>query len=450
MQTDAHQKLGYYSLTMIVIGLVIGLGIFRAASVAANAALSPGIFFTAWIFGGVVAICGALTYAEIGSRYPLTGAYYKIFSEAYHPSIAFAINGIILVSNAASLGGVALIGSDYLSEVVFNQPPADSVKALIAIFAILAFYGINLLGLRMSSKALNILMFIKIGMILLIISALFFPSVHAEQAPVVLHPESDSWKALLASFAATLVAVSFTYGGYQQTINFGEEIHSPNKTISKSIYTGILIVIVLYLLINLSYYKVLGFEELKSAKGIAALVAGKLFGPFGKSLFAILLFLAVLAYVDVMLLSNPRVMYAMSKDGVLPAVFGKKYGKREVLTVGLTVFSLIAMIVIFYAETFDRILGFVMILDSLGMASSAATLFYFRRKANQSTTNGIYKIRFYPWMPLLFISTYIFVGIACITANPAYGVTSLIVILVLILIYFGIKRFTENKTQSVS
>lgn len=91
-----------------------------------------------------------------------------------------------------------------------------------------------------------------------------------------------SWKSILTSFAASLVAVSFTYGGYQQTINFGEEIQTPNKTISKSIFTGILIVIALYLLVNLSYYKVIGFEELKSAKGIAALVAGKLFGPFGK------------------------------------------------------------------------------------------------------------------------------------------------------------------------
>ena len=447
MEAHSNQKLGYYSLSMIVIGLVIGLGIFRAASTAANAAISPTIFFGAWIFGGFIAICGALTYAEIGSRYPVTGAYYKIFSEAYHPSVAFAINGIVLVSNAASLGGVALIGSDYLSEVVFDQPPTDAIKALIGIGAIALFYGINLMGLRISSKALNILMFIKIGMILLIISALFFPSTHVIQQVDIVQADTISWKSILASFAACLVAVSFTYGGYQQTINFGEEIHSPNKTISKSIFTGILIVIALYLLVNLSYYKVIGFEELKSAKGIAALVAGKLFGPFGKSLFAILLFLAVLAYVDVMLLSNPRVMYAMSKDGMLPAAFSKKYGKREVLTFGLTAFSLISMIVIFYAETFDRILGFVMILDSLGMATSAATLFYFRRKSNADSSSEIYKIKFYPWMPLLFIITYVFVGLACISANPSYGLTSLIVFVTLVLLYFIIRKMGRGEAR---
>src|SRR4051812_26929228 len=95
------RKLNLFDLTMIVVGLVIGMGIFRTAKDAALAALNPTIFFLAWIVGGLVAFCGALTYAEIGSRYPVTGGYYKVFSYAYHPSIAFAINCIILISNAA-------------------------------------------------------------------------------------------------------------------------------------------------------------------------------------------------------------------------------------------------------------------------------------------------------------------------------------------------------------
>jgi len=104
-------KLGLFDLTMIVVGLVIGMGIFRTASDAANAAITPGVFFFAWFAGGLVALCGALTYAEIGSRFPVTGGYYKVFAECYHPSIAFAINCIILISNAASMAGVSLIGS---------------------------------------------------------------------------------------------------------------------------------------------------------------------------------------------------------------------------------------------------------------------------------------------------------------------------------------------------
>src|SRR5215510_6248039 len=118
---DIKQKLSLFDLTMIVVGVVIGMGIFRTAATSARFALNPTIYFTAWMVGGLIALCGALTYAEIGSRYPVTGGYYRIFSYAYHPSIAFSINCIILISNAASLSGVALIGAEYIAPIIFKD-----------------------------------------------------------------------------------------------------------------------------------------------------------------------------------------------------------------------------------------------------------------------------------------------------------------------------------------
>jgi APA family basic amino acid/polyamine antiporter len=168
------QKLNLFSFTMIVVGLVIGMGIFRSAATSAKDAIEPSVYFTAWLLGGFIALCGALTYAEIGSRYPVTGGYYKIFSYAYHPSIAFAINSIILISNAASLSAVALIGSGYITRLLPGTW-TDIDKALISCGAIIIFYLINLRGLRMSSRAQNILMLLKIGLIVVLIGALFFP-----------------------------------------------------------------------------------------------------------------------------------------------------------------------------------------------------------------------------------------------------------------------------------
>src|SRR6478672_5130708 len=167
-------NLRLFDLTMIVVGLVIGMGIFRTSSDAANAAIAPSVFFVAWIAGGLIALCGALTYAEIGSRFPITGGYYKVFAECYHPSIAFSINCIILISNAASMSGVALVGSEYISQVIFKTEVSDTTRALIAMIPIAIFYGVNLLGLRMSSTAQNILMIIKIGMLVVLISSIFF------------------------------------------------------------------------------------------------------------------------------------------------------------------------------------------------------------------------------------------------------------------------------------
>jgi len=438
-------KLNLFSLTMIVIGLVIGMGIFRTSSDAANASITPSVFFIAWIAGGLIALCGALTYAEIGSRFPITGGYYKIFAECYHPSIAFAINCIILISNAASLSGVALIGSEYISQIIFTTEPTAFVKALIAMSAIILFYGVNLMGLRMSSQTQNVLMVIKIALVLLLISSLFFPANYASHTLHAIMPDPD-WSDYIKSLGIALIAVSFTYGGYQQTINFGDEIENPRRTIPRGIFIGILVIISLYLLVSFAYYKVIGFEELKTSRGIASIVAEKMFGPPGRYVISILLFLAVLAYVNVLLLSNPRVMYAMSLDGILPAAFKKKDAKKDVLTVSLTVFAAMCVLVLFFLDQFEKILSFTIFLDSFGMAFSAATIFILRKRTKHLDGTGIYTMKLYPLMPLIFIAAYIFVAINIAFDKPMYALFGISAIGAFMVIYF-LTRNLKSKTS---
>ena len=442
----AKPKLRLFDLTMIVVGLVIGMGIFRTSSDAANASITPSVFFIAWVAGGLIALCGALTYAEIGSRFPVTGGYYKIFAECYHPSIAFAINCIILISNAASMAGVSLIGSEYITQVVFKTEPGLVVKSVIAMIPILVFYGVNLMGLRMSSMAQNILMIIKIGMLVLLISSIFFVTgSNVETAAAV---KEYSWNDYIKSFGVALIAVSFTYGGYQQTINFGEEVETPRRTIPKGIFIGLIIIITLYLAVSYAYYNAIGFEELKTSRGIASIVAEKMFGPTGRFVSSILLFVAVLAYVNVLLLSNPRVMFAMSEDGILPASFKKKDEKKDVLTISLTAFAAVGIIVLMFAKTFDKILGFTIFLDSIGMATSAATIFILRKRTRHLDGTGIYKMKLYPLLPLIFIAAYIFVGISIWVNTPDLAWTGLAVFGAFLIIYFLVTKL--KKTTHVS
>ncbi|WP_126969839.1 APC family permease [Gynurincola endophyticus] len=439
-------KLSLFDLTMIVVGLVVGMGIFRTASVAAKDALTPGVYFGAWIFAGIIALCGALTYAEIGSRYPITGGYYRIFSYAYHPALAFSVNCLVLVSNAASLAGVALIGSGYVSKILFNEPASDTVKVVIAIAAVLLFYVVNLFGLRMSSKTQNVLMIIKLGMVLMLIGALFMPSTFTDSEPIIKFAENGEWGWMdyVKSFGITLMAVSFTYGGYQQTINFGSEIENPKKNIPIGIVSGIIIIIVLYMLVNLSYYKVVGFNELKNTGEIATVVISKMFGEQGGIIFSGLLVLSVLAYVNVVLLSNPRVMFAMSEDGVLPAVFKKRWEKRGVLFVSLTTFTAICMVVLFYAKTFDKILGFTMFLDCFGMALSAGAIFLLRKRKMNEETPGIYKMKFYPFIPALFIAAYAFIAISIMISETKTAMTGLAVLAGFVVLYFITQAFKKK------
>ena len=157
---------------MIVVSLVIGMGIFGTPANVAASSGSAWIFFAAWIAGGLVALCGALTYAEIGVRLPVMGAYYKVFSTCYHPVVGFTVNALILISNAASLGIVALIGADYVSDLLFGKPSGALFNILISIAAVIIFYIVNLFGLHTSSLAQNILTTIKIALIVLLIASM--------------------------------------------------------------------------------------------------------------------------------------------------------------------------------------------------------------------------------------------------------------------------------------
>jgi APA family basic amino acid/polyamine antiporter len=464
------QKLGLFDFTMIVVGLVIGMGIFRTAAISARSAGTPAIYFSAWIAGGIIALCGALTYAEIGSRYPVTGGYYKIFSYAYHPSIAFSINCIILISNAGALSGVALIGAGYISQVLFDHPASDATKLAIALSAIIAFYGVNLLGLRLSAKIQNGLMMIKIAMILLLIIPLFIPSLHHAADPVPMsdplssgpqlsqslpaHPLNPvspplfSFSGWIRHFGQALVAVSFAYTGYQQTINFGGEVDRPAKTVPRSIFLGITIIIGLYMLVNLSYYQVLGFDQLQQQDEIARTVASRLLGVRGGNWFSGLLFLSVLAYVNVYLLSNPRVMFAMSEDKVLPALFAKKTAGREVLVVSLTAFSAICVITLLFARTFDQILSFTIFLDSLGMATSAGAIFLLRRRTRHLDPASIYSMKLYPLQPLIFIVAYIFVAASICWQSPGTAGIGLLILLGFLGIYWLTRLFQKRRLHA--
>ncbi len=461
-------KLTLFDFTMIVVSLVIGMGIFRTPANVAKASPDTFLFFAAWIAGGLVAFCGALTYAEIGSRLPVTGGYYKVFSYAYHPSIAFAINCVILVSNAASLAMVALVGGEYITaifvplskdvewiKIAANASYIQTIQITIAIVAILLFYGVNLLGLKMSAKTQNVLTLIKIILILLLITPLFFADAQASSQVINTSTISPTFMEYIKAFGIGLVAVSFTYGGYQQTINFGAEVDKPTKNVPRGIFLGIAIIIILYLTINYAYIKVIGFENLKDTKNIAAVMASKVFGINAERILSGFLFLSVLAYVNVLLMSNPRVMFAMSEDKILPPLFGKRNTKTDVLTTSLTTFAVLCIFIVFWAKEFDKILSFTIFLDCFGMVLSAATIFILRKKTKYLDDTGIYKMKLFPLMPILFIAAYVFVGISISLdykptdilakfgiANPA--TIGLAVMVGFIGLYFLLKKLTNT------
>lgn len=410
----AKNQLSLMDISLIVVSLVIGMGIFRnPASVAATSGTST-IFFLLWITGGIIALAGALTYAEIGLRLPAMGGYYKIFAECYHPSVGFSVNAIILISNAASLAVVALIGADYVSDLLYGKPSGIYFNAMVAITAVAAFFVVNLFGLRTSSRTQNVLIIIKVGLMVLLISAIFKGVViepHGYEEGSPLFTLND--KSALSLFVISLIPVCFSYGGYQQTINFGGEVKDA-RILPKGIIIGIIIVILLYLLINVSYTQVIGYDKMKNASAIGALLCESWFGKAGGKVFDALMFISVLAYVNILLMSNPRVMFAMSQDKVFPKLFSWRHPKTEALVPGLVIFSLVTIIVTFFGKGVDNILNFTMFLDSIGMSTSAATLFILRkRKQNEAMITAGWN-RYTPVLAGFFVFSYFMIAVGVV------------------------------------
>jgi APA family basic amino acid/polyamine antiporter len=435
-------QLNRFHLTMIVISLIIGMGIFATPAEVAIKAGNAWIFFGAWIFGGLVSLCGALTFAEIGARYPVTGGFYKVFSYCYHPAFAFMINWVLVISNAASVAAVALIGSDYIRP--FLLPAGlqnDMGTKIITITSVMILYLINFLGIKMSARAQTVLIIFKMAMIVLICTTVFKSNYIPSTVAAVPHTGS-----MITAFGLSLVAVFFTYGGYQQTINFGGDIINAKTNIPKGIFFGIITVIILYLSINYAYYHALGIGGLQNNKALAATMVGIIFGATGYKITSILIFASVLAYVNVNVLANPRVYYAMAEDGILPPIFKKVNPKTQVQEFGMSFFIAAIIVILFFVAKFSEMLKYVMFFDTIGLSLAAVAIFLLRKKTKHLDGTGIYTIKWFPLVPVIFIISYWFVTINIFITfreNPYAALICLAAYAVGLVIYYTCTRNTK-------
>lgn len=430
-------KLGPFDLTMIVVGLVIGMGIFRTPVSVARETGTPLLFYAVWVLGGLVTLCGALTYAEIGSRYPVAGGFYKVLSYGFHPAYSFMINWTLVISNGASIAAVALVGAEYIGPVLLPEAMQhEGGRKTIAITAVIVLYIINMLGIRMSATWQNVLTVFKITLVLLLCLAAFSSSV-APPVEQAVTPVSHGWAYI---FGAALVPVFFTYGGYQQTINFGSDVREPSKNMPRSIFLGIGIILLLYITVNYAYVKVLGFEQLKHTDALAARMVAVFFGEYGFKITSVLLFLSVLGYANVNLMSNPRMYYAMAEDGVLPAVFKRVNSKTQVQEVALSVFAAMVVGMLYFMNNFDNIIRYVMLFDTIGLASAAATIFILRKNTAHLDNTGIYKMKLYPLLPAFFITVYLFVTVNIFIKDIHQALSGMIWFVAGLPIYFFMRR----------
>ena len=428
---------------MIVVSFVIGIGIFRTPSIVAQKAGTPELFFAAWILGGIISICGALTFAEIGSRFPVAGGFYKIFSACYHPVFAFMLNWSLVIINSFSAVGVALVGAEYITPVILpSEMQSQGAVQLIALTTILILFGLNYAGIKTGARTQNILSGIKILMIVFFSAAILF-SGHTVSAATSNITSSGSFLAMLG---VSLISVFFTYGGYQNTMNLGADVKEPQRTVPQSILLGMGIVITLYMLINIAYVYVLGFEKVQQSKLLAAELASSFLGEAGCKITSAAIFISVMGFINTSLMSNPRIYYAMADDNILPGIFKRVNEKTQVQGFALIFFTSLMIIGLIWLGTFEKIVNYVMFIDSFALVTAAGTIFIFRKRMKNTMYKG-FKIKLYPWIPIIFMIMLLTVTWNVFISDVYAAITGIIIFAAGYPLYFLLKRLNSKQPK---
>lgn len=413
-------RLSAFDTAMIVFSLVVGIGIFRTPAIVAGAAGSGSLFFAAWIAGGIAAMIGALTFAEIGSRHPRAGGYYRVIADCYGPTLAFMLNWSQTLLQGAGAAGVAFIGADYLMPVLLPakwcMPQASLVLACATMLLLLI---LNYRGVKPGARTQNMLSMLKIAMILGLtaLALLLAPRTSATE------PAAGAGGA--ARLSAALIPCFYAYGGYQMTMNLGADLKDARRRFPLAITAGMLTVVGLYLLINFAYQQVLGVGGIAASKLVAAALARATFGPSGESVISVAVFVSAAGFVNATIMQMPRSYYAMAQDGVLPRAFLRVNPKSQVQVVGLLFFGATMLIPAFMLGSFEKLLNYVIFTDTLTIAVVASTLFVLRRRRQDA---GGFTMPGYPILPLIYIACLLGVALRVASLDPPLALAGIAVL----------------------
>jgi APA family basic amino acid/polyamine antiporter len=395
-----RRELGLASCTLMVVGGIIGSGIFFTPAEVARALPTGGWILAVWAIGGVVALAGALAYAELGAMMPAAGGGYVYIREAFGPLAAFLCGWMTLLLIATgALAAVAMGFSGYVERYVDLSIVGGRLG--MAALTIVVLGATNYLGVKPGAVVQNILTVAKIVALgALIVAGLAWWTSVGAPLPVADAPAPRD--SIIGGFAAAFVAVLFTIGGWQQLNMVAGEIRRPEWTIPRALTLGILIVIAIYLGANAVYVHVLGRDGLAASAAVAADTATRLVGPAGGNLITIGAMLSILGFVNVVLLGNSRIPFAMARDGAFLAAAGKihpRFGTPHVAIGIMVVWSLVLL----YGTRGDLgdLLSGVVFADWIFFGLGGASVFVLRRKRPDAVRP--YKSLGYPVLPALFV-----------------------------------------------
>ena len=376
------RRLGLFDATMIVMGGIIGSGIFINPYVVARQVKTPFLILAVWALGGLIALAAAFIWAELASLRPEVGGQYAYLREAYHPLVAFLYGwGLLLVIQTGGMAAVAVTFARYFLELS-NLAVADWIVAVLALASLTL---INCLGVRAGSSVQSFLMVLKIIAILaLILCGLWLIGPRARSmgvasgAAVGFLDRAVSFN-LLTAVGAAIVPVLFAYGGWQTASFVSGEMRAPRKNLPRALIIGVIGVVILYLGVNFVCVYVLGVSRLANTVAPASDVMRLALGPAGARTIAAGIAISTLGFLSQGMLTAPRVYFAMAEDGLFFKSIGRLHPKTKVPILAIVLQGLCA-IVIALSGRYEQILNYVVSVDFIFFGATALCIFVFRRR----------------------------------------------------------------------
>jgi basic amino acid/polyamine antiporter, APA family len=424
--------------TAIIVGLIIGAGIFGTPSIVAGAVQSPGLMIAVWVGGGVFAIIGGLCYAELCTAYPSAGGEYHFLGRAFGRSLAFLYGWArMTVIVAGSIAVFAYLFGDYMSRVL---PLGAHSSALWAGIIVVVLTAVNYLGIREGKATQDIFTFLEASGLVIIIAAglLFAPEVPPAAAPAA--GAGQPWY-FGAGIGSAMVFVLFTYGGWNDAAYISAEVRDPRRNMVRALLYSIGLITLLYVLVNIAYAKGLGFDAMARSDAVAADLLKRTWGGFGEKLISIMIAIAAITSVNGSMIVGARSNYALGRDWPALAWLGRWHDASGSPRNAMLVQGVIAFALVFFGAVYNA--GFK------GLVEYSLPVFWgfflltgvalFVLRAREPATPRPFRVPLYPVLPGVFVLSCAYLLYSSLAYHRQHALVGLIVLAVggVLLLAFG-------------
>ena len=412
------RRLGVFSATMLVVGGIIGSGIFLNPAVVARRTGSATLTLAVWGLGAVVALLGAAVFAELGRRRPQAGGGYAYLRDAFGPLPAFLYGwALLLVISSGAIAAVAMTFAGYAAALL-GAP--ESAQQPLALGAVALLTVVNIVGVAPGAVTQNVFTVLKLAALAVLLAAGLLALVDAAGVVAAAPPPPPSDAAgLLRVVGTALVPVLFAYGGWQQTNFVAEELEAPERTLPKALALGVAIVVVVYLLANVAYLRALGLAGLAASSAPAADTIARVAGPAGRTIVAAGIAASTFGFLDLVILVSPRVYQAMARDGLFFAAFARLHPRWRTPVAAIVAQGAWASALLIVGS-YGQLLDYVTFADWIFFGLTAASLVVLRRRdAAAGVPERGFRAPLYPWSVGAFVLAAAYVVAGAIASNPA-------------------------------